>query len=1148
MIHLADFPYSYTVLHNSPLFCVAEAVPLFPASRTRLLQVYVSPRQNRALGILTACLDLLSPKVTTSTVIAGDFNSPIGTPRRSQLDAWCARHSLRILPSPPTHIRASCTPSVLDVVMVPFTWNPSLSVVQSTFDHQPVVVTLTTGAQRLRPPRTIAWKRLGSDRQRQQFLETLAASLDGDPFSSLLRAGSTCLGYTVRRPRPFLDSVRERSAEVDRWTITEVDLENSRDLDLARRLRVESHASPTRMWQLFRPRSTAPPDPHQVATTLQPVYTARDYPARAWASAQAAQLCNVDYLASPLDRPFEPCEIYRCLQWIGRNKAPGPDSIPHGALAAASASPPFLSALADYYNGMLISSVPIPPLTAILHAIPKPTGGVRPIMIQEKRVSILEALIWARIRRDAPELIHFEDQFGFTPGLGCVSHLLRTQSYLSRLRTACFLDLSKAFDSVPRDYVVACLGEVAGSKFGRLLALVARLTLQPRLATVAPTAANVSIRIETGVPQGGILSPWLFNCVMSLLQKSVKGIPSPPSPCLNLYADDVALFAADCSSLQRAVDAAVAAVRDWGGHFNAAKTEFLTSLRTRPLLLVDGTRIFPRSRAKLLGRLLQWRRSRIIPHDPTPLLNKLQSRIADGLPIRLAMVIFRAKYWSKLLYAAELFPPPLTICHIHLSSLRCLLQLRAFRTHRCTTQREAGALFHPIVWIHARIVSLLSSLTPDQRTSLLLDDQWWQLAANYLGDTRSRDAILSQPQSHLKEIAQRITDAILAEARIKGIYRAADPVWQPPFLLPKAYLSLRQAGIATLFRAPSFNAPDIGRVLCPFCMNGEDSGFHYTYQCCDLPEELARERAALIQLCGSADRLRLSDDAWVTKHRPDAIRVLAWMKNTYVARAQHNVSLHNRRLFYDVAVVPVPPNPRQQLVSPPATPGSQEPDPPAAHVCPNCQKQFATAMRLRMHLRNAYSCRQTTSVVLPVEDPSSDDFVIWLDDEVEVPVADAEAPYSDSSTQPAASLPPPAAVLTTLAPPTALPAPSSSSPSGHCCPQGHKRFGRPGDLQQHLRLAVNCKAKQFAPPPASPIPPELLLEVADGRRCKGCNIEFRGEGFLRTHLRLHKTCSAARRVQAALPPPSPGPLSTSPRIPVTPSFLCGRSLVLPRRT
>lgn len=136
-------------------------------------------------------------------------------------------------------------------------------------------------------------------------------------------------------------------------------------------------------------------------------------------------------------------------------------------------------------------------------------------MIQDKVFQLLEVLVWNRLKATTSEKLALTNQFGFTPGRDTCQHLLRTRNALTNGLLGCFLDLRKAFDSVPRSYVCMCLAEHMGNLTGRMVGLIARMTCATRKVTIAPASEGVTMDVERGVPQGGVLSPWLFACIMN---------------------------------------------------------------------------------------------------------------------------------------------------------------------------------------------------------------------------------------------------------------------------------------------------------------------------------------------------------------------------------------------------------------------------------------------------------------------------------------------------------------------------------------------------------------------------------------------------------------------------------------------------------
>ena len=424
-----------------------------------------------------------------------------------------------------------------------------------------------------------------------------------------------------------------------------------------------------------------------------------------------------------------------------------------------------------------------------------------------------------------------------------------------------------------------------------------------------------------------------------------------------MYADDVTLYGDDLPTTQAKIDVAAKDVSRWGGAFNAAKSEAISGGKLQGILTLDGEQIPFKDKGLSLGRKINCIGDSRGCDNPkaSKLIGLITFRVNQGLPTRLAIEGFRAITWGKVLYGSEVFPPPVKqVALLHSTSLRPLLGLIARRTHRCIVQREVGAAFHPIIWIHQRIIRWLRRLTDNEKSSLYGLATWWREAFPYLADDREPSEILKDPQDHSLLIAARLKGAILNEADTQGILNLSDPAWLVT-LYPKAYLTLQWAQYATLFRLPSFYSPDAGPVLCPFCMEGRDAGLHITKECSQLPKSLREERDALISESGGWHKLRLSDDKWILGNLELANRIILWMKTAYSERIRNGKTLHDRKLFYDVATArPIPKHraiPVRSLVS-----STAEAATPQSTQCGGCNKIFARAAHLKSHLRLHQSC------------------------------------------------------------------------------------------------------------------------------------------------------------------------------------------------
>ncbi|XP_050739898.1 uncharacterized protein LOC127009964 [Eriocheir sinensis] len=128
--------------------------------------------------------------------------------------------------------------------------------------------------------------------------------------------------------------------------------------------------------------------------------------------------------------------------------------------------------------------------------------------------------------------------FAFRQGRGtrdCVSTLLST--ILDRTAVVVFLDLEKAFELASAPAILSILAE-KGVR-GRLLAWIGHYLMGRQAAVRYQGCTSAIETLENGTPQGGVLSPVLFN----LLVEKLAALPTSRYCKVLCYADDVAMVA-----------------------------------------------------------------------------------------------------------------------------------------------------------------------------------------------------------------------------------------------------------------------------------------------------------------------------------------------------------------------------------------------------------------------------------------------------------------------------------------------------------------------------------------------------------------------------------------------------------------------------
>ena len=226
------------------------------------------------------------------------------------------------------------------------------------------------------------------------------------------------------------------------------------------------------------------------------------------------------------------------------------------------------------YRGISLLSVP---------------GKVLTLILLERLQAIIE-----------PQLL--ETQCGFRKGRGTVDQIWVVRQVVERAteyRTPvfmCFVDLTKAYDSVNRQAMAAILREYGVPR--QLVAIIEELHSETWCQVRSAGDTSERFEVTTGVRQGCVLSPLLFNCFLDkILREAMANLngglqidyttseglfltyrdKTTASTSIQdaLYADDLTLVAESRGELQDMVNAIDNACRRWGMTISATKTKIL---------------------------------------------------------------------------------------------------------------------------------------------------------------------------------------------------------------------------------------------------------------------------------------------------------------------------------------------------------------------------------------------------------------------------------------------------------------------------------------------------------------------------------------------------------------------------------------------
>ncbi|CAH1265397.1 Hypp3176 [Branchiostoma lanceolatum] len=283
-------------------------------------------------------------------------------------------------------------------------------------------------------------------------------------------------------------------------------------------------------------RSVADGTPEQVAETISQHFS------EAW-----CQGAPLHMFPLPLGEPGpELCSIgeVKCLlKSVKPKKACGPDNLPNWILTVfADDLAPIIAHLfnTSYEEG----TVPVAWKSANVVPVPKFAGAsqardMRPVSLLSVLAKLLERCILKRLLPSIQTVI--KDQYAYVKGSSTTLALVRmVQTWLKAVDSnkptlvrAIFADMSKAFDRVDH---ARLLQRVIDIHVSPCMQRWIYSYLQNRQQRVVADGASSSWRtLTSGVPQGGVLSPYLFLLFMST-RTTVH------DDTMNVgYADDVSL-------------------------------------------------------------------------------------------------------------------------------------------------------------------------------------------------------------------------------------------------------------------------------------------------------------------------------------------------------------------------------------------------------------------------------------------------------------------------------------------------------------------------------------------------------------------------------------------------------------------------------
>ena len=175
---------------------------------------------------------------------------------------------------------------------------------------------------------------------------------------------------------------------------------------------------------------------------------------------------------------------------------------------------------------------------------------------------------------------------------------------------ACFIDYSKAFDTVSHDELISTLQKTTVDQND--IMVIKNLYWQQQTMIRLDTGLSDPVKIKRGVRQGCVLSPVLFNLYTEHIFRNIEGIPGlivGGNIINNLrYADDTVLLAESATDLQNLVTIVKEKSEEVGLKMNIKKTKTMVISKRNTIpeldIRIDGKAVEQVSSFTYLGQLV----------------------------------------------------------------------------------------------------------------------------------------------------------------------------------------------------------------------------------------------------------------------------------------------------------------------------------------------------------------------------------------------------------------------------------------------------------------------------------------------------------------------------------------------------------------
>jgi ribonuclease HI len=372
-----------------------------------------------------------------------------------------------------------------------------------------------------------------------------------------------------------------------------------------------------------------------------------------------------------MDHPFTATELDHAIRTRKSNSAPGPDGISYQDIASMEATGKLK--LLELFNRLYkAGEFPCQWKVGQISPLPKPgkdrtkLENYRPIALSSCVGKVFESLLKSRLTWFLEgNSIFNETMAGFRAGRSVHDNLHELISDLEQSKAdglcsgMVLFDLARAFDTVP--HIVLQDAFVKATVPRQMYDILMSYLTDRRVRTKVGQHEGSYHAVRQGVPQGGVLSPLLFNMVMGdlagLLQRDTN---------LSIFADDTAIWAHNkrpnaylTRKLERGAEIVFDFASSRGLSLSVEKTStmFFTQSQRVPPVELNGKELAVLTSTRFLGvtldNRLSWTPQRRILQSSSVLATNVLRTLTSRVSAEKLLQIAEAFNGNRLLYFAR---------------------------------------------------------------------------------------------------------------------------------------------------------------------------------------------------------------------------------------------------------------------------------------------------------------------------------------------------------------------------------------------------------------------------------------------------------------------------------------------------------------